>query len=162
MPPARGARLSTGGKRIDRPGYFFAPTVLAKIADEARITSEEPFGPVAPITRLSDYDEVIERANGLPYGLVSLVFTRSLATASRAEPDLEPGLVDRQLKTFPARPSRWQRLAQLTPAAAWTKGFAGRPHVDGGLFAGPAYLSRRRLPKGMNPNQGHFAGYRHG
>lgn len=89
----KGARLLTGGKRMDGAGYFFAPTVLADVPDTARIMNEEPFGPVAPMTRFSDYDEVIARANALPYGLASFVFTRSLATAARAEGDIEAGLV---------------------------------------------------------------------
>lgn len=90
---ARGARLVTGGRRIDGPGHFFAPTVLADVTDDARIMNEEPFGPVAPIARFSSYDEAMARANSLPYGLASFIFTQSLATASRAEADLEAGLV---------------------------------------------------------------------
>lgn len=88
-----GARLLTGGERIERDGYFFAPTVLADVPDTARIMNEEPFGPIAPMTRFSSYDEVIARANALPYGLASFVFTQSLATASKAEADLDAGLV---------------------------------------------------------------------
>ncbi|KAA0969364.1 NAD-dependent succinate-semialdehyde dehydrogenase [Aureimonas fodinaquatilis] len=90
---AKGARVLTGGARIEGAGYFFAPTVLADVPDTARIMSEEPFGPIAPITRFSSYDEVIERANSSPYGLASFIFTQSLATAAKAEGDLNAGLV---------------------------------------------------------------------
>lgn len=90
---AKGARLVTGGKRIAAPGFFFAPTVLADVPDNADIMRVEPFGPIAPITRFSGYAEVIERANSLPFGLASFVFTQSLATAAKAESDLEAGLV---------------------------------------------------------------------
>lgn len=88
-----GARLLTGGERMERDGYFFAPTVLADVPDTARIMNEEPFGPIAPIARFSSYDEVIARANALPYGLASFVFTQNLTTASKAEADLDAGLV---------------------------------------------------------------------
>jgi succinate-semialdehyde dehydrogenase/glutarate-semialdehyde dehydrogenase len=90
---ARGARLLAGGKRLDREGFFFAPTVLADVPDDARIMNEEPFGPIAPITRFATYEEVIARANSLPFGLASFVFTQSLATAAKAEADIEAGLV---------------------------------------------------------------------
>jgi succinate-semialdehyde dehydrogenase/glutarate-semialdehyde dehydrogenase len=90
---AKGAKLLTGGKRLDREGFFFAPTVLADVPDDARIMSEEPFGPIAPITRFSTYEDVIARANSLPFGLASFVFTQSLATAAKAEADIEAGLV---------------------------------------------------------------------
>lgn len=90
---AHGARVVAGGKRLDRKGYFFAPTLLADVSDDARIMNEEPFGPIAPVTRFSTYDEVIGRANSLPFGLASFVFTQSLATAAKAEADLEAGMV---------------------------------------------------------------------
>ena len=54
---------------------------------------EEPFGPIAPITRFSSFDEVIERANSLPYGLASFVFTRSSSLAARTEAALNAGMV---------------------------------------------------------------------
>ncbi|MFB2551865.1 NAD-dependent succinate-semialdehyde dehydrogenase [Ensifer soli] len=90
---ARGARVVTGGKRIGNTGYFYAPTLLADVPEEARIMSEEPFGPIAPTTTFSGFDEVIERANGLPYGLASFVFTRSGTLAQKTEMALDAGLV---------------------------------------------------------------------
>jgi succinate-semialdehyde dehydrogenase/glutarate-semialdehyde dehydrogenase len=90
---AKGARLVTGGKRIDREGYFFAPTVLAEVPQSARILREEPFGPVASFMPFTDFDDVIARANSTPYGLASFVFTRDAALAQRTELALEAGLV---------------------------------------------------------------------
>ncbi|MBS3652418.1 NAD-dependent succinate-semialdehyde dehydrogenase [Pseudaminobacter sp. 19-2017] len=89
----KGARLLTGGRRIERDGNFFAPTVLADVPSSARILREEPFGPVASIMPFSHFDDVIERANSTPYGLASFVFTRDAALAQRTELALEAGLV---------------------------------------------------------------------
>lgn len=91
----RGAELLAGGqapKDFNR-GYFYEPTVLGRVPDDARIMVEEPFGPVAPLTPFSSYDEVMERANGLPFGLAGYVFTKDLARATRAAEDLEVGMV---------------------------------------------------------------------
>jgi len=91
----KGAQLLLGGKipaHLPR-GFFFEPTVLGNVSMEARIMVEEPFGPVAPITTFRDFDEVIARANAVPFGLAGYVFTRSLDTAVRAPEALEVGMV---------------------------------------------------------------------
>jgi succinate-semialdehyde dehydrogenase/glutarate-semialdehyde dehydrogenase len=67
-----GARLLAGGKRLDRKGYFFAPTVLADVPNSARIMNEEPFGPIALLNPFSDFDAVMAEANRLPYGLAAM------------------------------------------------------------------------------------------
>jgi succinate-semialdehyde dehydrogenase/glutarate-semialdehyde dehydrogenase len=92
---ARGARRLAGEERSDLPGqgYFFPPTVLADVPPEARILHEEPFVPVAPILVFDDFDEVIARANALPYGLAAYVFTGRLRTARLAAEALEVGMV---------------------------------------------------------------------
>ena len=92
---ARGARLLTGGKSpagFNR-GFFYEPTVLGGVPDDARIMQEEPFGPVAPLAEFRDFDEVIARANAVPFGLAGYVFSRSLDTATRASEALEAGMV---------------------------------------------------------------------
>ncbi|MFV2194952.1 NAD-dependent succinate-semialdehyde dehydrogenase [Nocardiopsis sp. LOL_012] len=89
----RGAKVRCGGFRLDRPGYFFAPTVLTGVPDEARIMSEEPFGPVAPITSFTDLDDALRTANALPYGLAAYGFTESAATAERLVRGLEAGIL---------------------------------------------------------------------
>ena len=70
----RCAKLMTGGERIGNRGYFFPPTVLAEVPDEARIMREEPFGPVAPFARFAEVEEAVARANALEYGLAAYVF----------------------------------------------------------------------------------------
>ncbi|KAB2875884.1 MAG: NAD-dependent succinate-semialdehyde dehydrogenase [Bauldia sp.] len=89
----RGAKVETGGERISNKGYFFAPTVLTDVAIDSLIMNEEPFGPLAPISRFSTFDEAITEANRLPYGLASYVYTRSLSTASAAAEAIEAGVV---------------------------------------------------------------------
>lgn len=90
---AKGAVLSCGGRRLGNEGFFFEPTVLAEVPDTARLMTEEPFGPVAALVRVSSIDEAIGRANALPYGLAAFGFTRSAATAGRFADELEAGMV---------------------------------------------------------------------
>ena len=90
---AKGATVVQGGERLDRPGFFFAPTLLRDVPDDARIMQEEPFGPVAPITPFREFDEVLPRANALPFGLASYVFTSNGSTARRAGNLLDAGQV---------------------------------------------------------------------
>ncbi|AEQ52644.1 NAD-dependent succinate-semialdehyde dehydrogenase [Pelagibacterium halotolerans] len=89
----RGARVMTGGHRPEGPGSFFPPTVLTGVADEATVMREEPFGPVVPVTSFSTIDEVLGRANSVPYGLASYAFTRSLERAHTISTRLEAGMV---------------------------------------------------------------------
>lgn len=90
----RGAELLAGGKAPadQNKGYFMEPTVLGRVPDDAMVMTEEPFGPIAPITTFRDYDEVMDRANALPFGLAGYVFSNNLATATRAYEDLEVGM----------------------------------------------------------------------
>ncbi|TEA76818.1 NAD-dependent succinate-semialdehyde dehydrogenase [Allopusillimonas ginsengisoli] len=90
----RGGKVVLGGEVLDRPGHFFSPTVITDLPEDAMLMTEEPFGPLAPIVRFSDTDEVIRRANSLPFGLSSYVFTNSLQTATRVSNDLESGMVN--------------------------------------------------------------------
>ncbi|GLZ06123.1 NAD-dependent succinate-semialdehyde dehydrogenase [Actinomadura sp. NBRC 104412] len=90
---ARGAKVLCGGSRIDRPGFFFPPTVLTGVPADARLMREEPFGPVAPITPFGDLDEALRIANSLPYGLAAYGFTRSSATAERLVRGFEAGIL---------------------------------------------------------------------
>ncbi|PVB62309.1 NAD-dependent succinate-semialdehyde dehydrogenase [Labrenzia sp. 011] len=90
---SKGAEVALGGKRKANRGFFFEPTVLTNVPEDARILSEEPFGPIAPLLSFSSFDEVIERANSLPYGLASFCFTRSGTLAARTEEALDAGLV---------------------------------------------------------------------
>lgn len=88
-----GAQLVTGGKRHGEVGYFYAPTVLSNVSENAAIMREEPFGPVVPITSFNSYEEAIVRANNVEVGLAAYAFTGSLATARRVSRDLDCGVV---------------------------------------------------------------------
>lgn len=90
---SKGARLLTGGHRLDRAGNFYAPTVLADVPDNARIMQEEPFGPIAVLNRFSDYDEAINKANNTDFALASYAFTGSQQTADKLANDLDSGKV---------------------------------------------------------------------
>ena len=86
-----GARLVTGGKRIDRDGYFLEPTVFADVTDDMVIAREEIFGPVMAVLDFDDEDEVITRANDTPFGLSAGVFTRDLSRGHRVIRQLQAG-----------------------------------------------------------------------
>ncbi|NTG25164.1 NAD-dependent succinate-semialdehyde dehydrogenase [Agrobacterium rhizogenes] len=89
----KGASVALGGERLDRKGYFYAPTVLKDVTDDARVMSEEPFGPLAQLTPFKSVDEVIARANSLPFGLAAYLFTTNGSTASAVGEALEAGVV---------------------------------------------------------------------
>jgi succinate-semialdehyde dehydrogenase/glutarate-semialdehyde dehydrogenase len=88
-----GARVLTGGRRLERPGAFFAPTVLADVPRRAPAFAEEMFGPVAALLRARDADEALALANATPYGLAASVWTRDRAQARRFARELECGTV---------------------------------------------------------------------
>lgn len=91
---SHGVEVVTGGARVGNSGFFWQPTVLAGVPpDDARIMLEEPFGPVAPVTRFQDIDDVVERANTLPFGLAAYVFTRDTRRATAVSDALEAGMV---------------------------------------------------------------------
>lgn len=89
----QGATLTTGGVAPEREGFFYQPTVLADVPDGARAMREETFGPIAPIAVFDTMEEGLERANALPFGLASFVFTRSSGRAAQASSGLAAGLV---------------------------------------------------------------------
>jgi succinate-semialdehyde dehydrogenase/glutarate-semialdehyde dehydrogenase len=89
----KGAKIQTGGKRIGNEGNFFEPTVLTDVPDNARIMSEEPFGPIATMIRFSDTDEMLTKANSLPFGLASYAFTHDARTATKVSNTLDHGMV---------------------------------------------------------------------
>jgi succinate-semialdehyde dehydrogenase/glutarate-semialdehyde dehydrogenase len=89
----RGATAVVGGHSRDGAGYFYDPTVLTDVPDDAALLKEEIFGPVAPVRGFSDEDEAIAAANDTEYGLVAYVFTRDLKRALRVVERLETGMV---------------------------------------------------------------------
>src|SRR5476651_1747024 len=90
---ARGGKIQTGGSRHGNQGYFFEPTVITDIPDDSKIMTEEPFGPVAPIVTFKTFDEVVERANSLEFGLAAYTFTSSPKTATAIGDALQSGMV---------------------------------------------------------------------
>jgi succinate-semialdehyde dehydrogenase/glutarate-semialdehyde dehydrogenase len=90
---SHGAKIVTGGKRHGNQGYFFEPTVVTDIPDDSRLMTVEPFGPIAPIVTFQTFDEVVERANALPYGLAAYAFTSSGATATAIGEAIQSGMV---------------------------------------------------------------------
>jgi succinate-semialdehyde dehydrogenase / glutarate-semialdehyde dehydrogenase len=90
---SKGAQTVVGGHIPDGRGYFYEPTVLSNIPDNARVLKEEIFGPVAPVKDFSDEEEAIAAANDTEYGLVAYVFTRDIKRALRVCEGLETGMV---------------------------------------------------------------------
>ncbi|MCC2611635.1 NAD-dependent succinate-semialdehyde dehydrogenase [Neorhizobium sp. Rsf11] len=90
---SKGAELKTGGKRIGNKGYFFEPTVLADVPTSAKVMNDEPFGPLAIVNRFSHFDDAIEEANRLPFGLASYAFTSSVKTAHALGRQMEAGML---------------------------------------------------------------------
>ncbi|UWE19129.1 NAD-dependent succinate-semialdehyde dehydrogenase [Herbaspirillum huttiense] len=93
----RGARVITGGKRLQGAGFesdnYYAPTVLANVTGEMQCSCEETFGPVAPITRFSTEEEVIAAANATPFGLAAYFYSTDVRRIHRVTDALESGIV---------------------------------------------------------------------
>jgi len=89
----RGARLLCGGKRLNRPGWFLEPTILADVPADAVCMTEETFAPVAPVCAFDTEAEAIAKANGSCYGLSAYAFTRDLKRAFRLMESLEAGTI---------------------------------------------------------------------
>ncbi|MCO7054891.1 NAD-dependent succinate-semialdehyde dehydrogenase [Pseudomonas juntendi] len=90
---ARGATVAAGGNRLFDRGYFFQPTVLTDLDSQSRILHEEPFCPVAPIMPFNDFDEVMQRANGVDFGLAAYAFTQSIKRAAEVSEAFDAGWI---------------------------------------------------------------------
>ena len=86
-----GGDLITGGNRIGETGYFYEPTVLANVPDNARVMQEEPFGPLAIVNPVDSLDTAIEKANSVPYGLAAYGFTNRADYVDRMVDKVEAG-----------------------------------------------------------------------
>ncbi|MGA2011821.1 MAG: NAD-dependent succinate-semialdehyde dehydrogenase [Solirubrobacteraceae bacterium] len=89
----RGAHAVVGGQAVEGAGYFYNPTVLTDVPDDAKLLSEEIFGPVAPVKSFGDEDEAVAAANDTEYGLVAYLFTSDLKRALRVCERLETGMI---------------------------------------------------------------------
>ncbi|HRP74711.1 MAG TPA: NAD-dependent succinate-semialdehyde dehydrogenase [Rhodocyclaceae bacterium] len=89
----RGARIVCGGQQRAVAGYFWEPTVVSDLEDDALLMRDEPFGPIAAIAPFATLEEGLERANALPYGLGAYAFTTSLRRAQKVADGLEVGMI---------------------------------------------------------------------
>ena len=107
-----GARVLTGGERIERDGFFFQPTVLADVPITTRAMNEEPFGPLIMAARFSEFDDAVEQANRLPYGLAAFVFTENGRQANRIADLIESGMVGINIARVAAADAPFQGVKQ--------------------------------------------------
>jgi acyl-CoA reductase-like NAD-dependent aldehyde dehydrogenase len=90
---SRGARVEVGGHRLDRPGYFYAPTVVTSVRADMPVFCEETFGPVATVTRVRDDEEAVDLANASEYGLGGNIWSSDIENAKRLARRVESGAV---------------------------------------------------------------------
>jgi len=105
---AKGARVLTGGHRIDRPGNWFEPTVLVNVNHEMDVMREESFGPIIGIQKVAGDDEAIRLMNDTQYGLTAGVYTRDEARAQRILAQVRAGSV------------YWNCCDRVSPRLPWS------------------------------------------
>lgn len=103
---ARGAKVECGGRRLDGKGFFYPPTVLSNVSEDADCVHDEIFGPVIAIQTFEDQEDVIRRANDTEYGLVAYVFSADMKRAMQVCERMDYGMVglNRGLVSDPAAP----------------------------------------------------------
>jgi acyl-CoA reductase-like NAD-dependent aldehyde dehydrogenase len=101
---AHGAVAAAGGAALERPGYFFAPTILAGLSDGVRVVDEEQFGPVLPVIAYRDVDEAVRLANGTDFGLTASVWSPDLERAAAVAARLQAGQVSVNVHAGAVRP----------------------------------------------------------
>jgi succinate-semialdehyde dehydrogenase/glutarate-semialdehyde dehydrogenase len=87
------AKIKTGGKALGTAGNFWAPTVLTELPSSARAMTEEPFGPMALINPFKNFDDAVQEANRLPFGLAAYAWTRSARTAQQIAASVQTGMI---------------------------------------------------------------------
>ena len=117
----RGARLVCGGRRLDGPGHFLPPTVLAEVDPEMRVWREEVFGPVAPVMAVPDADAAIRLANASEFGLGGSVWTADLLRGEALARQLECGsaFVNSIVKSDPRMPFGGVKQSGLGRELSW-------------------------------------------
>jgi acyl-CoA reductase-like NAD-dependent aldehyde dehydrogenase len=88
-----GVRILAGGHTLNQPGYYLAPTIVADIADDARLVTEEQFGPILPVLKYKEVDDAIARANNTRMGLCASVWTRDIEKGAAIAARIEAGTV---------------------------------------------------------------------
>jgi acyl-CoA reductase-like NAD-dependent aldehyde dehydrogenase len=110
-----GALIHTGGQQLDRPGYFYAPTIVSGIGAGVALVDEEQFGPVLPVIPFRDVEDAIRQANASPYGLGASVWTSDIERGEAIVQRLDAGLawVNQHLDIHPGAPKggyKWSGL----------------------------------------------------
>ncbi|MFF4750305.1 aldehyde dehydrogenase family protein [Streptomyces sp. NPDC002514] len=100
----QGALAAAGGAPLDRPGYFYRPTILTRLTDGTRIVDEEQFGPALPVIAYRDLADAVERANASPYGLTASVWSPDLDRAGQVAAELDAGQVSVNVHGLGVRP----------------------------------------------------------
>ncbi len=135
---ATGAKVAQGGQRIGKQGYFFEPTILTGLTENASIMTEEPFCPIAPIVPFSTLEEGVQKANAVEFGLAAYAFTRASARAAAVSESFEAG---------------WIGINSFTPALADAP-LGGMKDSGVGYEGGPegldAYMQIRFLSHDLN------------
>jgi succinate-semialdehyde dehydrogenase/glutarate-semialdehyde dehydrogenase len=126
-----GARVVAGGHRLGNVGNFWQPTVLADVPEDSKIMNIEPFGAVAIMNPFKTFDEVVERANRLPFGLAAYAFTGSAGTATALGESIESGMVG--VNTFMVS------LPETPFGGVKESGFGS----EGGIEGNEAYLATK-------------------
>jgi aldehyde dehydrogenase (NAD+) len=137
-----GATVATGGSPIDRPGYFFEPTVFTDVDPEHRIAREEIFGPVLTVSRFADTREAVRVANDVDYGLVAGAFTSDVTRAHRLARELEAGNV---------YVNKWFGDTNQTPFGGYKQSGIGR---EKGLEALDSYLQTKNVAVNLSEDGG--------
>ncbi len=88
-----GGKVRTGGHRIGKEGNFFEPTVITEVPNDAHAMNNEPFGPMAMINPFKTFDDAVQEANRLPFGLAAYAWTKSAKTANAIASQVETGMI---------------------------------------------------------------------
>ena len=141
----KGARILTGGRRLDRPGNWYEPTVIAEVDHSMKVMTDETFGPVIPVMKVKDADEAVRLANDTRYGLSASVFARSSRRGEEIAQRIEVGAVNVNdvLTTY---------FALGVPMGGWKQSGIGFRHGAHGIkkFVRPESIVAPRVRQGKS------------